>query len=113
MFYSYKARIVRVIDGDTFIAEIDRGFGDFSLKTIRLTRINTPEIRGVEKEEGLAAKQFLESLLEECDFHCTIYSQRVDSFGRSLAEVFVERQDKSVNLNDLLVEKGHAKFVDY
>ena len=64
--YTYKAKLVRVIDGDTIDAEIDLGFNVLIRQRIRLYGIDTPEARTrdlVEKEKGLAAKQRLTEIL--------------------------------------------------
>ena len=44
--YEYKAKLVRVIDGDTIDVDIDLGFKVFLQKErVRLFGINTPESR--------------------------------------------------------------------
>ena len=63
--YEYRARITRVIDGDTVEAEIDLGFHVTFTATLRLTGINAPETRGTERPQGLASTRYLESLLDE------------------------------------------------
>ena len=51
--YIYKAEVVSVYDGDTITVDIDLGFNVVLRKQkIRLGGINTPEIRGEEREEG-------------------------------------------------------------
>ena len=41
--YTYKAKLIRVIDGDTIVADIDLGFNMILRdQHIRLTGINTP-----------------------------------------------------------------------
>ena len=57
--YQYKAKLIRVVDGDTVDAMIDCGFSTFKKERIRLYGINTPETRTrdkKEKEKGFAAK---------------------------------------------------------
>ena len=49
--YNYKAKLVRVVDGDTIDAEIDLGFGVFIKQRIRLYGIDTPESRTKDLEE--------------------------------------------------------------
>ena len=39
--YTYKAKLMRVVDGDTVDAEIRLGFGVFMKQRIRLYGINT------------------------------------------------------------------------
>ncbi len=58
--YEYRARIVRVIDGDTVEAEVDLGFHISSRMMLRLFGINTPEIKGSTKPAGLSARDYLQ-----------------------------------------------------
>ena len=65
--YEYKARVVKVIDGDTVDVDIDLGFGIWIKdERVRIMGIDTPESRTrdkVEKKFGLAAKERLKQLL--------------------------------------------------
>ena len=65
--YEYKAKIVKVIDGDTVDVDIDLGFGMWMKdERVRIMGIDTPESRTrdlVEKQFGLAAKARLKELL--------------------------------------------------
>ena len=59
--YEYRATVTDVYDGDTITVDIDLGLRTFKkgLK-IRLLRVNTPEIRGKEREEeGLKVRNWL------------------------------------------------------
>ena len=49
--YQYKAKLIRVVDGDTVDAMIDCGFSTFKKERIRLYGIDTPECRTRDKEE--------------------------------------------------------------
>ena len=109
--YTYKARLIRVIDGDTVDAEIDLGFDVFVRQRIRLYGINTPESRTTdlaEKERGLAAKQRLIELLPREFVVETILNKR-GKYGRVLGILKVPNENETLtNVNDLLVEEGHA-----
>lgn len=109
--YTYKARLIRVIDGDTVDAEIDLGFDVFVRQRIRLYGINTPESRTTdleEKERGLAAKQRLIELLPKEFVVETILNKR-GKYGRVLGILQVPGENETLtNVNDLLVEEGHA-----
>jgi len=62
--YYYKARVVRVYDGDTIHVDIDLGLSTWIKKEkLRLARINAPEIRGSQRPAGLAARDFLRNLI--------------------------------------------------
>ena len=67
--YEYKAKVVKIVDGDTVDVDIDLGFG-VTLKDerVRIMGIDTPESRTsdkVEKVFGLAAKERVKQLIEK------------------------------------------------
>ena len=94
------------------VVSVDRGFDDWSTKTIRLARINCPEIRGAGKELGYLAKQDAQRLWSSST-GCIIKSVEVDSFGRAIAEVYLELKGDWRNLSDELVLAGQARYRDY
>ena len=103
--YVYKAKLDRVVDGDTIDANINLGFDITIHKRIRLTGIDTPESRTrdlEEKKRGLAAKNRLIELLGSGKF--ILESREVGKFGRVLGTLHVGQ----MNINDQLVEEGHA-----
>jgi len=106
--YTYKAKLDRVIDGDTIDANIDLGFDITIHKRIRLTGIDTPESRTRDLEEkarGLASKARLVELLGDGDF--MLESREVGKFGRVLGTIYTIAEE-SININDTLVEEGYA-----
>ncbi|MEZ6057209.1 MAG: thermonuclease family protein [Planctomycetaceae bacterium] len=112
--YEYRARITRVIDGDTVEAEIELGFHVTFTATLRLIGINAPETRGTERPQGLAATRYLESLLDDLTGETrelTIRTQKdiTGKYGRYLAELITGE----VNLNHALVAAGHAVPAEY
>ena len=108
--YEYKAKLVRVVDGDTCDALIDLGFNTWVKKRIRFKGVDTWECRTrdlEEKKKGLAAKEFTKNLLENSDDgKFALRSYGVGKYGRVLGDLFVKGETKSVN--DLLLENGHA-----
>ena len=107
--YEYKARVLRIVDGDTVDALIDIGFDVWVKKRIRLHGINTPESRTkdlVEKKAGLAAKEQLKDLIEANDWEVRLKSHGVGKYGRCLGEIFT---DEEISLNRKLIKEGHAK----
>ena len=110
--WTYKAKLVRVIDGDTVDAEIDLGFSVFVKQRIRLYGINTPESRTrdlEEKERGLAAKQRLTEILGK-DFLVETMLNKRGKYGRVLGILHVENETtgERTNVNQQLVTEGHA-----
>ncbi|WP_046869288.1 thermonuclease family protein [Microvirga massiliensis] len=112
--YEYRAVIVSVYDGDTVRADIDCGFGIWKRnEPLRLYGIDTPEIRGAEREQGLLARDALARriLQREVELRTikpstkTLPAQEVrDKYGRYLAVIW----DAQGNVNEWLVEQGFA-----
>ena len=91
--YEYKAKLVRVVDGDTVDAMIDCGFSTFKKERIRLYGINAPESRTRDKEEkkrGLAAKARLKELIKEGK-NQFIVETLIDKNGKYVVEVGNQR----------------------
>lgn len=110
MDYIYKIKVTRVVDGDTIDAEIDLGFDLKLNKRIRLYGINTPETRTRDKEEkkrGLAAKKFLQQIVDEQEGVLFLKSLDQGKFGRCIGVLF-ERDFDDQSINDVLVQEGHA-----
>ena len=111
--YEYRAKIVKVIDGDTVDVDIDLGFGIIlSDERVRIMGIDTPESRTrdkVEKTFGLAAKDRLKELLGETTVLQTQINKNGEDmkgkFGRILGD-FVSNDQRMIT--DILVEEGHA-----
>jgi len=110
--YQYKAKLIRVVDGDTVDALIDCGFSTFKKERIRLYGIDAPESRTRDKEEkkrGLAAKARLKELIKEGknEFVIETSIDKKGKYGRLLGELFKE-EDSQLSYNDILVSEGHA-----
>lgn len=114
--YNYKAKCLRVIDGDTIVCEwIDLGFHISLIDEVQLRfrRIDAPEINTKDKEEkkrGLASKEWLVGKIEGREIIIETYKARQhDAFHRYLAEVWFE----GINLNDESVKQKHAHYQEY
>jgi len=108
--YTYRVKLVRVIDGDTIDAEIDLGFNVIMRQRIRLYGISSADVHTKdieEKERGLAAKQRLTELLPKEFIVETILNKR-GKVGRIMGILYVEEYDNRININDVMVEEGHA-----
>ena len=111
--YKYKARLIKVVDGDTVDLMVDCGFNIHIKERFRLSGINAPEIRIRNKEEkkkGLEAKEFLMTLLHPYN-KITIHTEKdkKGKYGRYLAELWVNGQC----VNKLMVGTGHAVEQNY
>ena len=109
--YHYRAKVDRVIDGDTIDVVFDLGFDIQYKSRVRFVGINTPESRTRDLEEkalGLAAKDFVGRWLVEHAGNSPIIETSLDKkgkFGRVLGRILNE---EGICLNDLLVQEGHA-----
>ena len=107
--YIYGAKLLRVVDGDTADVMIDLGFDTWVKARLRFKGVDTWEKRTRdldEKAKGIEASAFTQEYLEKNDGSFTIQSYGKGKYGRVLAEIFIEGEEKS--LNELLIEKGHA-----
>ncbi|MEL6219112.1 MAG: thermonuclease family protein [Pseudomonadota bacterium] len=103
--YDYRAEIVRVIDGDTVVADIDLGFNTWRKdEHLRLRGIDAPEIRGEERPEGLIAAEALRERLAGRDLVICTIKDRTGSFGRFLVDIY----DGDILINDWMIEQGYA-----
>ena len=117
--YTYKASIVRVVDGDTVYVDVDLGFYLRQVMKLRLKGIDTPEIRGPERPEGLKAKQFVVETLAQCPV-VVVKTDKIGKYGRYIAELWYlpgsddphEILAQGQSLNRVLLEKGLAEPMD-
>tara|TARA_R100000008_G_scaffold86663_1_gene80731 strand:- start:6822 stop:7181 length:360 start_codon:yes stop_codon:yes gene_type:complete len=114
--YEYKAKVTKVVDGDTVDALIDCGFSVFTHQRIRLLGINAPESRTRDKKEkkrGLAAKARLKELIREGRgrFLVRTFMDKRGKYGRLLG-VLYNPEVSELSFNDMLVSEGHATAYD-
>ena len=111
--WTYRAKVIRVVDGDTVDVDIDLGFGIWQKnERVRIMGIDTPESRTRDKEEkkyGLAAKAYVERFLD--DEWLTLKTAEfnaVGKFGRILGSLYRTSSFADQSLNEYLIEKHHA-----
>tara|TARA_R110000850_G_scaffold161286_3_gene285861 strand:+ start:1015 stop:1458 length:444 start_codon:yes stop_codon:yes gene_type:complete len=108
--YQYKAEIVRVIDGDTVVANIDLGFNVWRRdEHLRLHGIDTPERRKATMDTWKAAKTALAGRVEGREVTiCTVKNRRggeeTGKYGRYLVKIY----DGDELVNDWMLEQGYA-----
>jgi endonuclease YncB( thermonuclease family) len=106
--YEYNCKIVRVIDGDSIIIDIDLGFSHWIHgESIRLYGVDTPECRTRDAEEkaaGLLAKEFVEEALHVGETY-TLTTKEKGKFGRYLGVIMLS--DKT-SINAALVKERLA-----
>jgi micrococcal nuclease len=117
--FTYNAKVVRVIDGDTLVVSFDLGFSISLEETVRLYGINAPEISKVKKtsaeyKKGMAAKKYLEELLLDKPIVITTYKDAKEKYGRYLASIEIFNVDKTtISVTDAMVSDGHAERKEY
>jgi len=103
--YEYRATITKVYDGDTITADIDLGFGIILKKQkIRLLGINTPEVRGPERADGILSRNALRQRILDKQVIIRTSKDKKGKYGRWLGEVYVEDE----NINQWLITEGYA-----
>ena len=108
--HTYKATLIKVVDGDTVDLMVDLGFRQFMRDRFRLFGIAAWEPRGEEKEKGLKAKEALIRLIEGNEL--IVYTHKNDKrgkYGRWLTVIWI----KDINVNEWLVREGHAISKSY
>lgn len=106
--WTVPARVVRVVDGDTLILDLDLGWKVWRMgERVRLSGINCPEMN---TPEGAAARDFTHFTLRTGPLgtvvpDVTFVSRSLDKYGRPLG--VVKLADGRV-LNDLIFDAGHA-----
>ena len=98
--FTYKAKLLKIIDADTLDVELDLGFEVYKRARCRLANINAPELKTL---EGKAAKQFIVDTIP-LGSEILVESKDYDKYGRSLAIVHYN----GVNINELLITNNHA-----
>lgn len=98
--YRYKAEVLRVIDGDTFVARVDLGFRVRVDVELRLHGWSCPELSTV---EGKLARLRAQELLVAPVVVESYRDQR--SFSRWVADVYTDGQ----HLGELLGAEGLAR----
>ncbi len=106
--YYYRAiSFPSVYDGDSCAAEISVGFHMTARIPCRLADINTPELTGDARTEGLEARDYLRGRLNTAiteGREVIIRSYKRDKYGRWLISIYVD----GVSINDELLEMGLA-----
>ena len=101
--YEYKATITAVYDGDTVTADIDLGFEVWLHgQKLRLLNINTREVRGKTRPEGLIARDALRNRI--LGKEVIVKSDRRGKYGRWLVEIIIDEE----NINSWLLSEGYA-----
>ena len=72
---------------------------------LRLYGIDTPELRGEEREQGIVVRDILREMILGKEVTIRSYKDKQGKYGRYLANIIVDGLD----LNQWLVDNGHAE----
>lgn len=104
--YEYKAKVIRVVDGDTIDADVHLGFYMTARIRFRLAGIDTMEIHSrdaAERSLASQAKARVQLLVEGKDV--LLLTTKTDKYGRWLARVILA---DGTDLNQLLITENLA-----
>lgn len=107
--------VTRVVDGDTFVINVDN-----IEQKVRLIGVDAPESVAPEDyleehgknntEEGSIVSEYVRGLIEGKKVYLEYDIAREDKYGRILAYVYLE---DGRMLQDILLENGYAKIATY
>lgn len=104
--YWYNAYVTKVYDGDTITVDIDLGFGIIMKKqNIRLADINTPEIRGDERDQGIVSRDWLRDKIFNKWISINTVKDKTGKYGRYIAYIYLDGE----NLNETMLNEGLAE----
>lgn len=112
--YTYRAKVEKVVDGDTLDLLVDLGFHIHHNIRVRLLGVDCPETRKAsdfEKSKGLEAKEFTKQYVEKAmtDYGYVIVStESTDKYGRWLSYVS-SPEEGAISLTESLVINNHTK----
>lgn len=112
--YEFNAVVTDVYDADTITVDIDLGFFIWSRKQkIRLSDIDAPEVRGVERPEGIVSRDWLRDRIlgKEIVLKTAKTGSGKGKYGRWLGELFLPNE--TVSLNQQMVDLGLAEVASY
>lgn len=105
----YKARVRRVVDGDTLDLRVFFWIDKQSVNArVRIRGIDAPEPRGKCRKLGKAASAFLRAMIDKKDVYLFNVASG-EKFGRPSADIFTS-DDK--NIATLMLKAGHARPYD-
>ena len=110
--YQYRAKVLKVLDGDTVDIDLDLGFNIvLANQRVRMAGIDTPESRTTNAEEKVRGQLSKKKLAEKLPVgsYVTIETQKPDSnddkFGRILGIFILE---DGTRVNDWLIKNNYA-----
>lgn len=106
--HAYRAEVVRVIDGNTLVLNVDLGFHLHHRITLCLLDVVVPD----KKKMGNAAGQFLSGVLpvgRKVIVETTKHDVPEGGFGRWLGDVFLDEHGALYPVSQLMRQQGYAR----
>ena len=97
MNYTYRAKLVRCVDGDTAVFDVDCGFHIQHRIYARLTGVDTPERGQSDYKKATAMLENLIATQADEDGWVRIMSFKTGKFGRWLVDI--------IGVNSVLAER--------
>jgi micrococcal nuclease len=113
VMYTYKAKVIKVIDGDTVDCEIDLGFHINITKRVRLSGIDAFELNSKDleaREKAAKAKSKLTFTLTNKYVILVTELDKADKYGRVLGSIYESEKEFETNnsINLKLIQEGLA-----
>lgn len=121
--YEYEAKVLRIVDGDTFDLDVDLGMKIHRHERVRLATVDVFETWGVSRDseeykQGKAAVALVESLMPVGSnvkiktYKMKSGDERKGARGRYLADVFFQQEGMEgswINISSVLKTNGFVK----
>lgn len=110
--YEYSIRFKRLIDGDTFVCDIDLGFGIWLVdQHCRLFGVDTPEKNTKEgKAAAETAREWFASRQNTAERFSIQVLQKADKYGRRLVHVKTDRSPSTLNVEVMKTMGSYEYF---
>lgn len=105
---NYIANVESVYDGDTITCDIFLGLDVVKNdEKVRLEGIDAPEVRGIERPEGLISRDALRELIDGKQI--TVKNHGRGKYGRLIGTLYLD----TLNINNWMVRNGYAEKAEY
>ena len=114
-FYTFKATVLRVVDGDTYDILLQMGFNMTKTERFRLSNIDTPETWrpscDAELDHGIKAKNFVKNLIEGKDVILISKKSSASIYGRYECDIIFGEDGK--DLAEMIRKNNFCKLSNY
>lgn len=107
--YVYVGKVESVYDGDTMTVMVDLGFNVYKRIVVRLLDVDTPELRGKERDRGLVVRDAVRGLIDQKQV--LVQSKGKGKYGRWLCRLYFEDEATGTltDLSKYLLATGMAE----